>query len=69
MCSITVEEQVEDYWSDEHGQGEMFEGPHCKVEPDVDTTATEAAFDRLLARCWREALDHQMGGILEETQQ
>ena len=49
MCSITVEEQVEDYWSDEHGQGEMFEGPHCKVEPDVDTTATEAAMDHLLA--------------------
>ena len=25
---ITVEEQVEDYWSDEHGQGELFEGLH-----------------------------------------
>ena len=25
-CAITVEEQVEDYWSDEHGQGELFEG-------------------------------------------
>ena len=25
-CAITVEEFVEDYWSDEHGQGEMFEG-------------------------------------------
>ena len=34
-----VEEQVEDYWSDGHGQGEMFEGLHCKVEPDVGTTA------------------------------
>ena len=31
-CAITVEELVEDYWSDEHGQGEMFEGLHCKAE-------------------------------------
>ena len=43
-CAITVEEQVEDYLSDEHGQGELFEGLHNKVEPDVDSTATEAAF-------------------------
>ena len=49
MCAITVEEQVEDYWSDEHGQGELFEGLHNKVEPDVDSAATEVALDRLLA--------------------
>ena len=47
-AAVTLEELVEDYWSDEHGQGEMFEGLHCKVEPDLDTTATEAASDRLL---------------------
>ena len=47
-CALTVEELVEDCWSDEHGQGEMFEGLHCKVEPDLDTTNTEAALDRLL---------------------
>ena len=47
-CAITVEEFVEDYWSDEHGQGEMFEGLHCKVEPDLDVINTEAALDRLL---------------------
>ena len=35
--AVTVEEFVEDYWSDEHGQGQMFEGLHCKVEPDLDT--------------------------------
>ena len=48
-CAITVEEQLEDYWSDEHGQGELFEGLRNKLEPDVDTAATEAALDRLLA--------------------
>ena len=47
-CGITMEESVEDYWSDEHGQGAMYEGLHCKVEPDQDATATEAALDRLL---------------------
>ena len=47
-CAITVEELVEDYWSDEHGQGAMYEGLQCKVEPALDTTATEAALDRLL---------------------
>ena len=47
-CAIMVEELVEYYWSDEHGQGAMYEGLHCKVEPDLDTTATEAAWDRLL---------------------
>ena len=47
-CAITVEELVEDYWSDEHGDGAMYEGLHCKVEPDLETTATEAALDRLL---------------------
>ena len=47
-CAITVEELVEDYWSDVHGQGEMFEGLHCKAEPDLDVTNTEAALDRLL---------------------
>ena len=26
----------------------MFEGLHCKVEPDLDTINTEAALDRLL---------------------
>ena len=26
----------------------MHEGLHCKVEPDLYTTVTEAAFDRLL---------------------
>ena len=44
-----MEEQVEDYWSDEHAQGELFEGFHNKVEPDVDSSATEAALGRLLA--------------------
>ena len=34
-CATTVEEQVEDYWSDEHGQGELFEGLHNKVPPSV----------------------------------
>ena len=24
-CAITVEELVEDFWYDEHGQGEMFQ--------------------------------------------
>ena len=47
-CAITVEEQVEDYWSDEHGLGQMFEGLHCKVEPDLDTVNTEAVLGRLL---------------------
>ena len=47
-AAVTVEELVEDYWSDEHGQGEMFEGLHCKVEPDLDMINTEAALDRLL---------------------
>ena len=47
-CAITVGELVEDYWSDEHGQGEMFEGLHCKMEPDLDVINTEAALDRLL---------------------
>ena len=47
-CAITVEELVEDHWSDEHGQGAMYEGLHCKLEPDLDTTATEAALERLL---------------------
>ena len=44
-----MEELVEDYWSDEHGhgQGQMFEGLHCKVEPDLENN-TEAALDRLL---------------------
>ena len=44
------EELVEDYWSDEHGEGAIYEGLHCKVEPDLDTTATEAALDRLLEK-------------------
>ena len=39
---------VEDYWSDEYGQGEMFEGLHCKAEPDLHVISTEAALDRLL---------------------
>ena len=47
-AAVTVEELVEDYWSYEHGQGEMFEGLHCKVEPDLDVINTEAALDRLL---------------------
>ena len=47
-CAITVEELVEDYWSDERGQGEIFEGLHCKAEPDLDMMNTEAALDRLL---------------------
>ena len=47
-CAIAVEELVEDYWSDEHGEGAIYEGLHCKVEPDLDMTATEAALDRLL---------------------
>ena len=47
-AAVTVEELVEDYWSDGHGQGQMFQGLHCKVEPDLDTINTEAALDRLL---------------------
>ena len=47
-AAATVEELVEDCWSDEHGQGQMFEGLHYKVEPDLDTINTEAALDRLL---------------------
>ena len=47
-AAVTVEELVEDCWSDEHGQGQMFEGLHCKVEPDLDTVNTEPALDRLL---------------------
>ena len=43
-----MEELVEDCWSDEHGQGQMLEGLHCKVEPDLNTINTEAALDRLL---------------------
>ena len=42
-AAVTVEELVEDYWSDEHGQGVMFEGLHCKVEPDLDLISSEAA--------------------------
>ena len=47
-AAVTVEELVEDWWSDEHGQGQMFDGLHCKVEPDLDTINTEAARDRLM---------------------
>ena len=47
-AAVTVEELVEDYWSDEHGQRQMLEGLHCKVEPDLDVINTEAALDRLL---------------------
>ena len=47
-AAVTVEELVEDHRSDEHGQGQMFEGLHCKVEPDLDAINTEAALDRLL---------------------
>ena len=47
-CAITVEELVEDNWTDERGQGEMFDGLHCKAEPDLDVINTEAALDRLL---------------------
>ena len=43
-----MEELVEDYWSDDHGQRQMFDGLHCKVEPDLDSINTEAALDRLL---------------------
>ena len=79
-CAITVEELVEDWWSDEHGQGQMFEGLHCKVEPDLDTINTESALDRLLengvvrdiprAQCaGMKHLTHQVGENLLETQQ
>ena len=47
-AAVTVEELVEVYWSGEHGQGQMFERLHCRVEPDLDTINTEAALDRLL---------------------
>ena len=47
-CAITVEKLAEDYWSDERGQGEMFERLYCKVEPDLDMTNSEAALDPLL---------------------
>ena len=47
-AAVTVEELVEDYWSVEHGQGEMFEGLQFSVEPDLDVINTEAALDRLL---------------------
>ena len=26
---------LKNYWSDEHGQGQVFEGLHCKVEPNL----------------------------------
>ena len=79
-AAVTVEELVEDCWSDEHGQGQMFEGLHCKVEPDLDTINTEAALDRLLKnevvrdipraeRCWHATAEHQVRENLEETQQ
>ena len=73
-AAVTVEELIEDYWSDEHGQGQMFEGLHCKVEPDLDTINTEAALDRLLENgvvrdipraegaCWHETLGRKPGG-------
>ena len=75
-----MEELVEDYWSDELGQGEMFEGLHCKMEPDLDVINTEAALDRLLENevvrdipraegAGMPAPDHQVGENLEETQQ
>ena len=48
-CAITVEEQVEDYWSDENDQGELFEGQHSEVEADVDSAASKAALGLLLA--------------------
>ena len=58
----------------------MFEGLHGKVEPDLDTTNTEAALDRLLENgvvrdipraegAGMKHLDHQVGEDLEETQQ
>ena len=47
-AAVTVEELVEDYWSDEHRQGQMFEELHCKVGPDLHVINTEAALDRLL---------------------
>ena len=50
-AAVTVEELVADYWSYEHGQGEMFEGLHCKVEPDLDTINTENAL-----ACWKMKL-------------
>ena len=78
-AAVTVEELVEDYWSDEHGQGEMSEGLYCKVELDLDVSKTEAALDRLLENgvvrdipsdegAGHEAPDHQVGENLEETQ-
>ena len=47
-AAVTLEELVEDYCSDEHGQGQMFEGLQFKVEPDLDTSSTEVAMDRFL---------------------
>ena len=71
-CAITVEELADDYWSDGRGQGEMFEGLHCKAEPDLDVINTEAALDRLLANGvvrdiprWHETPDHQVGENLD----
>ena len=79
-AAVSVEELVEDYWSDEHGQGEMFEGLHYKVEPDLEVINTEAALNRLLENgvlrdvpcdegAGDETPDHQVGEHLEEMQQ
>ena len=45
---VSLEVLVEDYCSDEHGQGQMLEGLQFKVEPDQDTSSTEVAVDRFL---------------------
>ena len=75
-AAVTVEELVEDCWSDEPGQREMFEGLHCKVEPDLDMINTEAALERLLENevvrdipRAEETPHHPVGENLEETQQ
>ena len=46
--------------------GGHFEGLCSKVQADVDSAATEAALDRLLAN--GVVLGHQLGARLEETQ-
>ena len=68
-CAISVGELVEDHWSGER-QGEMFEGLHCKAEPDLDVINTEAALDRLLENgVVRDIPRDEGGGNLEERQQ
>ena len=43
-----------------HWRPELFEGLHNKVEPDVDSAATKAALDHLLANEFGETFPEVM---------